>query len=129
MHRARWSHYVNMRRDMDLVRLLLQRIEEDGQISDIPGFSTPQVIYHVEILVEAELLDGSVIKDGEGESFSAVVNRLTWRGHEFLDASRDNKIWKSAKEEILKQGGAWTFSILTEFLKRQISAGLGLGGP
>ena len=35
----------------------------------------------------------------------------------FLQAMTDNKIWKSAKEHILKPGVSWTTSLLLEWLK------------
>jgi hypothetical protein len=65
-------------------------------------------------LIEAEL-----IRDENGQPNSVNVFRLTWDGHDFLDATRDSKIWKLAKERVLKPGVSWTFSILVEWLKQE----------
>ncbi|MGO8839441.1 MAG: DUF2513 domain-containing protein [Limisphaerales bacterium] len=45
--------------------------------------------------------------------------RLTWAGHDFLDAARNDTIWNKAKDEFLKPGISWTFSILFEWLKQE----------
>ena len=50
---------------------------------------------------------------------AAAIVRLTWAGHDFLDSSRDNKIWKLAKEHVIKPGASWTFSLLLEWLKQE----------
>jgi hypothetical protein len=46
------------------------------------------------------------------EKRAVELHRLTWEGHEFLDATRDSKVWKLAKEKVLKPGASWTFSLL-----------------
>jgi hypothetical protein len=58
-----------------------------------------------------------------------MILRLTWQGHDFLDAARNDTIWSKAKEKFLKPGISWTFSIVFDFLKaeahRQIASALG----
>jgi hypothetical protein len=36
------------------------------------------------------------------------VSRLTWEGHEFLDAARDEKRWKKAMSTVKEKGGTIT---------------------
>lgn len=37
---------------------------------------------------------------------SFIVTRLTYAGHEFLDAARKDKLWRKAKETLLHNAGA-----------------------
>jgi hypothetical protein len=46
---------------------------------------------------------------------------LTWDGHEFLDAMRDDTLWKRAKEKFIKPGASWTAKAVFEYLKLEIT--------
>ena len=69
----------------------------------------PNVAYQIALMQEAGLIDAVVVADDYGLPRQAGIIRLTWAGHDFLDATRDSKIWKMAKEQILKPGVSWTF--------------------
>ncbi len=116
-----------MKRDMDLIRMLLLR-EEAGKMPDeLSAFDNRTIAYHVALMRDAGLVEGNVVDDENGEPFEAVIFRLTWDGHEFLAATRNSEIWKGVKQHIIKPGVSWTFSILLEWLKdeakRRIAAG------
>jgi hypothetical protein len=53
----------------------------------------------------------------------AVILSLTWEGHEFLDAARENKTRNQAKDIINRLGGAtiqiWV-AVLTELIKKKL---------
>jgi hypothetical protein len=61
------------------------------------------------------------------KSPQAIVTRLTWAGHEFLDAARENQIWNQAKDSIGKIGGAslqiWMM-VLTGLIMKKLQIGL-----
>ena len=44
------------------------------------------------------------------------AKRLTWAGHEFLEASRDDTRWEKAKEEVTGKVGGMVFEILKQVL-------------
>ena len=52
--------------------------------------------------------------------------RLTWKGHEFLDAARNDTIWKKALGHIKKAGVQVTLPVLEEVLKKAAKDLLGL---
>ena len=52
--------------------------------------------------------------------------RLTWSGHEFLDAMRDDNVWKKVRYHVIKPGVSWTVSLLFEALKNEARIRLGL---
>src|SRR5438067_163459 len=109
-----------MKRDMDLIRLLLLRSAGDEDALRLAEqYSVPERAYHVALLKDAGFVEAAISRDQHGLPSGAVVMRLTWQGHDFLDAMRDDNIWKKAKEKILKPGVSWTFSILIEFLKAE----------
>ncbi len=80
-----------MKRDWDLVREILLKVESDTTDNEVltpssfPDEKKREVAYHVELLVEADLIDGRVIKTMHSGPAEFIVMRLTWSGHEFLD--------------------------------------------
>ncbi|HEX8523206.1 MAG TPA: DUF2513 domain-containing protein [Tepidisphaeraceae bacterium] len=108
-----------MKRDMDLIRKILQQLEEHpaGNAPEsvaVDGTDPLVVGYHCALLVEAGLVDGAV-QDNMGESPTATIHRLTWQGHEFLDASRSDALWNKVKTAAAIGGGA-AFQTITRVL-------------
>jgi hypothetical protein len=108
-----------MKRDMDLARQILLQIEAapyDGKWVDLslPGHSDEEVTYHIMLLAEAELIEAINLSSHSGISWKP--KRLTWAGHEFLEASRDESRWEKAKSIIREKGGGIVFSILKDLL-------------
>lgn len=104
---------------MELIRLLLLQQEQGESSAELESYSEEEVIYNYALMLDASLIDANLIEGGSGQLAGVTVHRLTWAGHDFLDATRDSKIWKMAKEQILKPGVSWTFSILSEWLKQE----------
>ena len=104
-----------MKRDMDLIRKILAETEslpyKSGNICrvEVDGYTPEQVSYHVEILAEANLVKATHL------GRETIPHRLTWEGHEFLDASRNDTIWKKALE-ISKQAGGVAFEVMKSLL-------------
>jgi len=126
-----------VKRDMDLIRALLLRIEEHDivvYISDLKGapslqdFEDDVLIYHLDLMEEAGLING---KRTSGLSTVGpwIVQRLTWEGHEFLDTVRDPDIWKKTKNGASK-AGSWSIGILkdigTAYAKQKAQELLGI---
>lgn len=98
-----------MKRDMDLVRLILLRIEEDYVSTalynlKIDGYDKETIAYHCKILHEAGFVSDydSQYADNELQRFG--VGSLTWEGNEFLDKIRDDSFWGKTKDAIKKKG-------------------------
>ncbi len=116
-----------MRRDMDLVREILQQIEAwpnaQGWIEfDLPDRSLEEVIYHIEIMAKAGLIEAHDASTLARSYWKA--KKLTWNGHEFLEAARSDTIWQRAKALMAEKGGGTSFEVmlalLKELAKRQI---------
>ncbi len=119
-----------MKRDMELIRLLMIEQETGEAPPELASYSDEDQIYNLQLMNDAKLIVADFLVNVEGKATGALVQRLTWAGHDFLDATRDSKIWEKAKEHIIKPGVSWTFQTLLEFLKREIDQRfLGGGSP
>lgn len=118
-----------MKRDMDLIRDLLLKIE-DGQrsfdlltpeIAEILGESgegrlpreqAELVEYHLTLLDNAGLITIQAKLSG------AVwqIGQITWAGHDFLDTIRDPAIWRETKAGA-KQAGGFSLDLLKALAK------------
>lgn len=115
-----------MKRDMNLIRSLLLETEGATPKQDLSSYTTEQLVYHSALLVEAGLVDGTIIENGSGYPAGTTIIRLTWAGHDFLDAARSDTIWKKAGEKIKAAGVEVTIDVLKEVLKQVARQSLGL---
>ena len=98
-----------MKRDMELVRELLIQIEEHDSKDEINffveegyKFTNQEIDYHLELMISAGLIKGSARHTSKGTVFD--IESLTWIGHEFLDAARNDKVWEKAEKTVEKNG-------------------------
>lgn len=110
-----------MRRDMDLARQILLQIEEAGEAHgwvelEIPGRNDDkdEISYHVMLLAQAGLIEA--VDVSTLSAFSWRAKRLTWEGHEFLDAARNEGTWSRAKAIAVERGGGLTLDLLKAIL-------------
>ena len=99
-----------MKRDMDLVRKILMVCadHEHGfapRALQIEGYSEEQVGHHAYLMLEAGLVKGVDVTPKHATSPQASVTSITWDGHEFLEASRDEGLWSKAKKAAGSSGG------------------------
>ena len=116
-----------MKRDMDLCRKMLLAVESESDNSpkEFP-FTSEYDDYvingHIKLLGEAGLIDIS-----QSGNVRYVVSGLTWAGHDFLDAARDEGRWARAKQRLADAGVGTTFTLLKETLEDLARKALGLG--
>ena len=122
-------YHATMQRDMDFVRQILQVIEKRGAEStnpgvDVEGRSKDEVYQHLVIMQDRELVTGVKLT-----SDSAICARMTWEGHEFLEQSRNEGIWKRAKNTAITATGSLSWLALTTALTTIIKAAITGGLP
>jgi hypothetical protein len=112
-----------MKRDMDLARKILLDVEQceetDGFGHFKPsydGHSLQEVFYHIKLLDEAGLIE--VLDLRELSNPRQWPTRLTWAGHEFLDAARDDTRWQKAKRFVIDKTGSLSFELLKQALMK-----------
>jgi hypothetical protein len=120
-----------MKRDIDLIRKIAFEVESlsspiNSESLRIDGFNTSQISYHCELMIEAGLIVGKDTSPLISDFASFKIQRLTSKGHDFIDAARSDSIWNQAKEKIATTVGSTSIDIITRFLKTLASSALGL---
>lgn len=118
-----------MQRDMDLSREILLKIEawpEPVGWADleIPDRTAEEVSYHVMLLAQAGLIEAENVSTLG--SFEWKGKRLTWEGHEFVDAARNETVWKKTKAKVMERGGGLTFELIKSLLMSLMKQHVGL---
>lgn len=115
-----------MKRDMDVCREILLEIEarKPGESIEMLQTVAPgdNLIEHLHLLEDAGLIEARV--DRRFRDYS--IQGLTWKGHEFIQAARDDSVWAKAKKRV---GSAWdsvTFPLLMKVLEDVTRKALGL---
>ena len=108
-----------MQRDWDVIREILVRLDEKGaekhdlRVRDFGEDRRDIIAYHVEILEEEGLIDARMSK-----SLSSPVDffamRLTFEGHELLDAIRNDTVWRKTKENFAAKGVSMTLDLVKQ---------------
>ena len=70
--------------------------------------------YHVELMEAYGLIDAAVQREWGGEVVSGSIKSLTWDGHDFLDAIRDEKVWNKTKQVVKETVGDTTLSTIKQ---------------
>lgn len=99
-----------MKLNQECIRDILLYIEENLtyenwiEASSLPldKYSSEELIYTVEKLIEADFLNCST-SHYIGSSLPAIrIKSITYSGHQFLDNIRDDKVWKETKSIVSK---------------------------
>ena len=69
---------------------------------------------------------GSAQRSRLGDGF---IERLTWDGHDFLEHSRNDTVWKKAKASIAERGVGFSLDVMLAVLKATAKASLPLVEP
>ena len=122
-----------MNRDMSLIRALLLRVElldapTKAMAIEIEGVSPEAVAYHSAIADEA----GLIVTDGgrsatRGSPNDRIVFRLSWAGHDFLDAARSEGIWLKVQATVREKAQTVSWDVLLDLLRATARGLLGLG--
>jgi hypothetical protein len=121
-----------MQRDMDLVRKILITVESSDEEAlrlqplAIEGYEAPLIARHVEIMEEAGLVDAHVMRAAGVPPYAARVFRLTWAGHDFLEATRNDTVWAKTKQFIKEKGGGASFEIIKAVALKYTASHFGL---
>jgi hypothetical protein len=119
-----------MKRDFDLIRRIMIDVQNTpaGSICEniaYPEYDQATVYEHEKLLIDEGFVDGQVVEEFGGIG-AAVITGLTWKGHDFLDAAKDDTIWNKVKQTVLTSTVSITFSLLLELLKAEARKKLGL---
>ena len=104
-----------MVRDWEVIRDILSRVEENSDnfyfCNTLDEEQKEQYIYHIELLIEAGMIKGRIETSLDGTK-DCSLERLTWNGHDFLDAIRSDSVWQKTKNILKEKGIGMTFEIV-----------------
>ena len=108
-----------MKRDMELIRKILFKIEEDYVSTalinlSIDGYSMEEVAYHCKILHDAGLVSAYNAKYASEGLYFFCVGSLTWEGHDYLDKIRNDNVWNKTKDVITKRGLPFVIDVVKD---------------
>lgn len=120
-----------MQRDMNLVRHLILAIEASPsgfapRNLKVDGYTHEEIGYHLHIMLQAGLIQGADVTSHGAKSPEAIATSLTWAGHEFADAARNNELWAKAMEQTKEKVGSATIELILKLLAHLTSSALGL---
>ena len=109
-----------MERKLELIRTILLEVEKrarPGRLVDveISGHAPEEIAYHVGLLHEAGYVEAAAPYRAHGSGRSErparsladatrLVRSLTWKGHEFLDATRTETVWRQVLARLKDRG-------------------------
>ena len=104
-----------MQRNMDLIRQVLLSAEAGPPFPKIEGFTEDAIKYHKMLAIQANLIDGIVQKNNTRPTeipAAVIVKDVTWEGHNFLSAIREDNNWEKLKKFLVDGGKAITVETL-----------------
>lgn len=109
-----------MKRDMDVVRRILLELEAAplpmaGWRPPMEGVPDEVAAYNAVQAIDAGLVLGNVTGIMGSRTPHVILTRLTWAGHDFLDAAREPGRWERVKG-LAAQAGGVTFDVLKSWL-------------
>jgi Hypothetical protein (DUF2513) len=119
-----------MKRDLDLIRTLLLEIEaHDDPTTTMTvrgdGHTEIEVQYHLKLLRDAGYI--VAVDHSSGSTLDYRPKSVTWHGHEFLDAARNDGIWRQVKVKLKDMGMDAPLSVIEKLAIKYVAAHLGLG--
>lgn len=120
-----------MKRDMELIRKIILNIEssQHGFVNndlEIEGYISEQIDYHSYLIIQGGLAEGITTTNFQSSSPTAIIRNLTWQGHEFAEAARNDSIWYRVSKIIKDKGEGMAFPIITQLLISEIKKNVGL---
>ena len=111
-----------MKRDMDLIRQIAFAIENASDDLDSPflvidGYTPQQIAYHCDLMHESDLFQGFSTSHLSSPFAEFQIQRLTSKGHDFIDAARSDTIWKKTTTAIAKAVGGASIDVFIKYLK------------
>ena len=111
-----------MKRDWELIRILLEKVEDlpdtrskllAGKVAGHLGITEDTINYHLWLLLDAGLIEGACAgKPGRGTTLLCCGQALTWKGHEFLDTVRSDTAWNRIKRWLNEEGFELSFEAI-----------------
>lgn len=116
-----------MKLNYDCIRDVLLYLEENLELNNSIyleniklDYSSDDIYYSVQKLEEIGYIDARIVKAAGSKIITAVINDITFYGHEFLNTVRPKTVWENTKE-ISTKIGVNTISSLTQIASQIVT--------
>ena len=118
-----------MKRNMQLIRMVMLAAEKNKDPYELvdpkfEGHNETEISYHIALLDDAGLLHGQD-RSAIGV-FRWSAGALSWAGHEFVEAARDEAVWKEALDIAGNSDNGAVFEVLQKALIQVLEKRAGL---
>lgn len=106
-----------MKRNLELVRAILLAMEAAPhgfapEPFTVTGYDQETIGHHVWLMAQGGLLTAADVTAQQDASPTALPGAITWDGHEFLDAVRNDTVWRKLKAQVKDKGLTVPFSVV-----------------
>jgi hypothetical protein len=106
---------------MELIRkILVAMVDHPQPTGTVPlefeGYSEQDVSYHVKLLADKGLIEAASFNSRAGLKWKA--KRLTWDGHDFIEAIRDDERWSRVRRWVADAGKILTLETAKEAVRQ-----------
>jgi hypothetical protein len=120
-----------MKRDLELVRKILLAMEAHHhgfapESFTVAGYDQDVIDHHVWLMEQGGLVTAVDSTVQQAPSPTALPQSITWDGHEFLDAVRNDKVWLRLKADLKDRGLALPFSLVQSLALKIVATLAGL---
>jgi len=90
------------------------------------GRTNAEVMEHVQLLLDANFIDGQMVLGNMGQPEGCVVMRMTWDGQEFLAKAKNETIWKKVLTQAEEKGMSASLVVINGLLEAAAKKYVGL---
>ena len=116
-----------MKLNYDCIRDVMLYLEENLELNNtvhlkniVIDYSAEDIKYSILKLEEIGYIDARIVKAAGSKIITAVINDITFYGHEFLNTVRPKTVWEN-KKEISTKIGVNTISSLTQIASQIVT--------
>ena len=96
--------------DLELLKLIMIQIEGE-ESPDLSKYTKKQILYNQSEILEIGWANGRPLR-GDDEIKAVIITSLTFKGHQALEAMRDDTKLNKLKASIQKHGVSFSLSAL-----------------
>lgn len=120
-----------MKRDLDLLREIMLKIEESDENLDITCLTDVSskyalISFHVQLLIDSDFIEATPISIMRQSFENYIITRLTSHGCDYLDSVRDEGVWSKTKSSLIQVGSSASLDIIKQLAGKIILNSLGL---
>ncbi|MDQ3586036.1 MAG: DUF2513 domain-containing protein [Acidobacteriota bacterium] len=112
-----------MKRDMELIRKILINVQNGDLNEGVKGYDDDTVKYNKALLKDRGLVEAMVHYSSIGDKPEdipdlVIIKKLTWEGHDFIEAIENEGKWKKVKAFLSDAGKDVTIETIKYAVKQ-----------